>query len=192
MPFQFVCVRSSTAWDGPTGGSLALSTSTVIVCSPGVIAAVTSKTCGALSVSSQPQNVWSTHTRVFLDPLQEQRDPLAFPGVGNRHAALVPGRPLPVPDPREPVDALFVLLDALVVLVGGAGQLDGVLERLGKPLFRDTDVLGVESELPRPGQRKRRLIRHGGIHVANKKPTGMFGGIISSCCIRKKGSGHIG
>jgi len=66
IPFQLVCVRSSTAWDGPTGGSLALSTTTVMVWLPGVIALVTSKTCGALSVSSQPQNVSSTHTGTFF------------------------------------------------------------------------------------------------------------------------------
>ena len=70
-------------------------------------------------------------------------------------SALIPRRAFPIPDPRQPVDALLVLLDALVVLVGGAGQLDGVVERLGKPLFLDPDILGIETEFPGSGQRER-------------------------------------
>ena len=46
------------------------------------------------------------HPRV-LGPLQQQGDPLAFPGVGNGHLALIPGRAFPVPDPREAVDSPF-------------------------------------------------------------------------------------
>jgi hypothetical protein len=49
---------------------------------------------------------------------------------------------------------LFILFDTLVVFVGRAGQLDGVIKLLGKPLFRDPDVLGVKTEFPGPIQRK--------------------------------------
>ena len=97
-----------------------------------------------------------------LGTLQEQRNALAFPGARNRHLTPIPGRPFPIPHPREPIDALFVLLNTLSVLVGRAGQLDRVVKLQGKPLFRDADVLGVETKAPRPSQRQRRLVRPGG------------------------------
>ncbi len=66
MPFQLDSVRSSTAWAGPTGGSLALSTMTVIRCRPGVSPSVRSKICGVLNVLFAPNSRSSTHTRVVF------------------------------------------------------------------------------------------------------------------------------
>ena len=81
MPFQFVCVRSSTAWDGPTGGSLALSTSTVIVCSPGVSALRHIEHLRrAERVLPAAKRLVHPHPRV-LGALQQQRDPLALPRI---------------------------------------------------------------------------------------------------------------
>ena len=103
-----------------------------------------------------------------LAALQQQADVPALPPGRDGHVALIPGGPLPVPHPAEAVVAVLILENALVVLVGRAGQLDGVIQSACEPLLTDALVVGVQRETPLACQRhhvRRRLFCRGRVAV---------------------------
>ena len=89
-----------------------------------------------------------------LGPFQEERDAFAPPIVRHGNVALVPGGALVGIDPRQAAGFPGLVLLALMVLIGRAGQLDRIGEiELRRPI-RGAANGRSQGESPRAGQRQ--------------------------------------